>query len=423
MYRYLSHQFPSELKTYSALLIASITTIIAILAFLQVAEYAHALFANITKGNTYLNLLITPLVFVTVIYVDRKYCHFVGGSGIPQLMAANDSRNKKLRLRLLSIPIALIKIGLVSIATLGGASVSFGGPSAHIGGSIFYHFAHLVKLKRKLLIHSFIAIGGSAGLIIAFNAPIAGFLFAYEEIGRKLKKQMLILIAIVSLIIYLLLSPYYQQAYLIDLSHLSMDLSLLYRLIPLMLICALIGGLFAKSAIFLINRFASGEFAKVFLFVLGLSLLVAFLNILSDGQSAGSGYEQTQQLLSGQTLTPYFALTKLLASLASFVSTIAGGLFMTSITIGTAIGAEVVDFVDITPQVVMIVASIAYLSAVIRAPLSSALLVLEMTSAFNLLLVGIIAAYISSFISKAICKQALYESLAESYLKISRQSV
>lgn len=33
------------------------------------------------------------------------------------------------------------------------------------------------------MIHSLIAIGGSAGLTVAFNAPIAGFLFAYEEIG------------------------------------------------------------------------------------------------------------------------------------------------------------------------------------------------------------------------------------------------
>ncbi len=422
MRRYLSYQFPNELKTHATLLVASITTIIVVVIFLQLADYAYALFKNIIQNNIYFSFLITPLVFVIVIYVDRKYCHFVGGSGIPQLVAANDSRNKKLRLKLLSIPIAFIKIGLVCMATFGGASISFGGPSAHIGGCIFYHFAHFIKLKRKLLIHSFIAIGGSAGLIIVFNAPIAGFLFAYEEIGRKLKQQMLIFIAIILSVIYLLLSPYNKTAYLMNLSHLSPDLSSLYQLIPLVLICALFGGLFAKSAIFLINRFASGKLTKVLLFVFGLSLFIAVLNIISNGQVAGSGYEQAQQLLSGQTLTPYFALTKLLASIASFVSTIAGGIFMTSITVGIAIGAESIDFVDINPQTVMILASIAYLSAVIRAPLSSALLVLEMTASFNLLLVAIFTAYISSFVSKMICKQTLYESLASSYLKISHQS-
>ncbi len=424
MKKYISHHFPRELKIYATLLAASITTVITILYFLQIAEYAHFLFQKIIKYNTYLNLLITPLVFITIIYVDRKYCHFVGGSGVPQLVAANDSRNKKIRLQLLSIPIAFIKILLVSMAAFGGASISFGGPSAHIGGSIFYHFAHLIKIKRKFLIHSFIAIGGSAGLIIAFNAPIAGFLFAYEEIGRKLKRQMLALIAIISIIVYLISSFYsQQQTYLANLSHLSIDLSLVYQLIPLVILCAVFGGLFAKSSIFLINQFATRELKKVLIFVLGLSLIVAFLNILTNGQTAGSGYNQTQQLLSGQAVTPYFALAKFLASLASFITTIAGGIFMTSISIGAAIGTEIISFIEVEPQIAMIIASVAYLSAVIRAPLTSAFLVLEMTNSFNLLFVAIIASYVSSFISKAICKQALYESLASSYLNISNNTL
>jgi H+/Cl- antiporter ClcA len=68
---------------------------------------------------------------------------------------------------------------------LGGAPIGIEGPSIHIGGSIFYGFNRFIKLKRKFLIHALIAIGGSAGLIVAFNAPIAGVLFAYEEIGRN----------------------------------------------------------------------------------------------------------------------------------------------------------------------------------------------------------------------------------------------
>lgn len=406
------------------LVVASIATVLTILSFLQIAEYSHLLFQKIINYDAYLNLIITPLAFIVVIYLDRKYCHFVGGSGIPQLVAANDSRNKKIRLQLLSIPIALSKILLVSAATLGGASVSFGGPSAHIGGSIFFHFSHLIRIKRKFLIHSFIAIGGSAGLIIAFNAPIAGFLFAYEEIGRNLKRQMLILIAFISLIVYLIASLYYQsQPYLMNLSHLSFDLSTAYQLIPLVILCAIFGGLFAKSSIFLINQFATRELKQVLFFVLGLSLLVALLNFLTNGETAGSGYHQTLEILSGQEVSPYFALAKFFASLASFVTTIAGGIFMTSISIGTAIGAEIIEFTKIEPQVVMIIAGISYLSAVIRAPLTATFLVLEMTSSYNLLFVAILASYASNFISKAICKKALYESLASSYTNISKNTL
>ena len=235
---------------------------------------------------------------------------------------------------------------------------------------------------------------------------------------------MLALIAIISIIVYLISSFYsQQQTYLANLSHLSIDLSLVYQLIPLVILCAVFGGLFAKSSIFLINQFATRELKKVLIFVLGLSLIVAFLNILTNGQTAGSGYNQTQQLLSGQAVTPYFALAKFLASLASFITTIAGGIFMTSISIGAAIGTEIISFIEVEPQIAMIIASVAYLSAVIRAPLTSAFLVLEMTNSFNLLFVAIIASYVSSFISKAICKQALYESLASSYLNISNNTL
>ena len=420
MKKHISHQFPRELQIYITLLIGCIVTVITILSFLQIAEYAHFLFQKIIKYDAYLTLIITPIAFVSIIYIDRKYCHFVGGSGVPQLVAANDSRNKKIRLQLLSFPIALSKILLVSAATLGGASVSLGGPSAHIGGSIFYHFAHLIRIKRKFLIHSFIAIGGSAGLIIAFNAPIAGFLFAYEEIGRNLKRQMLILIAFVSLIVYLMTSIYYQtKPYLINLSHLSYDFSATYQLIPLIILCGIFGGLFAKISIFIINQFATRKLKQVLFLVLGLSLIVAFLNFLTNGETAGSGYSQTQQILSEQVVSQYYALAKFFASLASFVTTIAGGIFMTSISIGTAIGAETIEFIKLEPQVVMIIAGVSYLSAVIRAPLTSTFLVLEMTNSYNLLFAAILASYISNFISKAICKKALYESLASSYIRIT----
>jgi len=203
MRRYFSHQFPNETKTYLSLLLASVISVIAITFFLQVSDYAQHSFKNLINTNPYLSFVITPLVFVGIIYIAKYYCHYVQGSGIPQLIAATNSRNKGIREQLLSFRIALGKIGFIFLGMLSGAPIGIEGPSIHIGGSIFYGFNRFIKLNRKFLIHALIAIGGSAGLIVAFNAPIAGFLFAYEEIGRKLKKQALILIAIMSGIVYL----------------------------------------------------------------------------------------------------------------------------------------------------------------------------------------------------------------------------
>lgn len=190
--------------------------------------YSQHIFKALIVKHPALSFIITPMTFVAIIYIAKYYCDFVQGSGIPQLIAATDSRNKSIRKKLLSFRIALSKIGFIFLAMLGGAPIGIESPSIHIGGSIFYGFNRFLRLNRKFLIHALIAIGGSAGLIVAFNAPIAGILFAYEEIGRKLKKQAFILISIVSIFVYFLEVSYYgDKPYLGNPSLHSFDLTLI----------------------------------------------------------------------------------------------------------------------------------------------------------------------------------------------------
>jgi H+/Cl- antiporter ClcA len=382
------------------------------------------LFKSYFTDNTYLGFFVTPIIFAAIVYIDKRYFKYAGGSGIPQLIAATDSRNKAIRSMMLSFKIAGVKIVFVAIAMLGGASVSFGGPSVHIGGSIFYNFASLIKLKRKLLIHSVIAIGGSLGLIVAFNAPIAGLLFAYEEIGRKLKKQALILIAICCGVIYLLFDMYFSSGfYLVDLSKLSFKLTLIWQLLPVAILGGILGGIFAKIALFLITKFMFEKTIKVIILATLMGLVVALLNYISNTQIAGTGYSETIMILEGKRLGIEFIIFKYLSTLASFLSTIAGGLFMTSISIGAGIGSEISNiYQHISPQVIIIMAMVAYLSGVIRAPLTSAFLVLEMTNSLNLLLPAIIVAFVSDWTSKQISEQPIYEAIAYNYLILTKKN-
>ncbi len=423
MRRYLLHQLPKESKTYITLLAASLLAVVAISIFLHLAEYTQHAFKSTIVNQEYLGFFITPVIFAIIVYVDRSYSNYAGGSGIPQLIAATDSRNKHIRLLLLSFKIAISKIIFVILAMMAGASLSFGGPSVHIGSSIFYNFAQLIKLKRKLLIQAVIAIGGSVGLIIAFNAPIAGVLFAYEEIGRKLRKQALVLIGIISLVVYLLFNTYVTHTpYLIDLSDQSLPILLTWQVLPLAILVGILGGIFAKSSLYLITKFMFGNRSRVVLLSAALGLIVALLNYFSNTQTSGSGHQEAIMLLSGEALGAEFIVMKYIATLASFISTIAGGLFMTSISIGTAIGSEVSFlYTQINAQIIMIMAMIGYLSGVIRAPLTSALLVLEMTNSFDLLLPGILVAFVASITSKQISQQPIYEALADNYLKLTQK--
>ncbi|HAP92966.1 MAG TPA: chloride channel protein [Gammaproteobacteria bacterium] len=421
MRRYLSHQFPNEIKTYASLLLASIASVIVITFFLEVSDYAQHSFKNLIGTDPYLSFIITPIVFVGIVYVAKYYCHYVQGSGIPQLIAATDSRNKSIREQLLSFRIALGKIGFIFLGMLGGAPIGIEGPSIHIGGSIFYGFNRFIKLNRKFLIHALIAIGGSAGLIVAFNAPIAGFLFAYEEIGRKLKKQALILIAIMSGIVYLFAIMYRGDAnYLTNLSAYSLELTLVWQLLPLAILAGVLGGLFSKSTLFLINKFITHSKLKVITIAVVLGFIVASFNYLSTGQIAGSGKEEVLLMLGGTGLGLDFVAMKYFATLTSLASTIPGGLFMPSISIGAGIGSEVASFyTQIDAQVIIIMAMIAYLSAVIRAPLTSVFVILEMTTTLHLLIPGLMIAFIANWISKQIFAQPIYEALADNYLKLT----
>ncbi|HIC41356.1 MAG TPA: chloride channel protein [Piscirickettsiaceae bacterium] len=423
MRRYILHQLPNQPKTYLSLLLASLLAVVAIDFFLYVSDYAQHIFKSLINSKPLLSFIITPIAFVLIVYIAKYYCHYIQGSGIPQLIAATDSRNKSIREKLLSFRVAVGKIVFIFLGMLGGAPIGIEGPSIHIGGSIFYGFNRFIKLKRKLLIHALIAIGGSAGLIIAFNAPIAGFLFAYEEIGRKLRKQALILIAIMSGIVYLLAIVYRgSDTYLTDLSSHSIDLVLIWQLLPLAILAGVLGGLFSKTTLYLINKLITHSKFRVITIAIVLGFIVAIFNYLSAGQIAGSGRDEVLLMLESKTLGLDFVAMKYFATLTSLASTIPGGLFMPSISIGAGIGSEAASFyTQIDTQVIIIMAMIAYLSAVIRAPLTSVFVILEMTATLNLLIPGLIVAFIANFISKQIFKQPIYEALADNYLKLTEK--
>ena len=126
-------------------------------------------------------------------------------------------------------------------------------------------------------------------------------------------------------------------------------------------------------------------------------------------------------MLAGNQLGFEFVLMKYFATLTSLASTIPGGLFMPSISIGAGIGAEIAPYyLKIDTQVIIIMSMIAYLSAVIRAPLTATFVILEMSTAIHLLIPALLVAFIANWISKLIFTQPIYEALAENYLKITK---
>jgi H+/Cl- antiporter ClcA len=379
MRRFVLHQFPIRLQTYLAILLASLLTIIVITFFIEISEFAQQAYKSTIKENPLLSLVITPFAYVSVIYVAKFYSHRVQSSGIPQVLAALDSRNKQIRKQLLAFRIALAKIGFIFVGMLGGAPIGIEGPCIHISSSIFYSFNRFLNLKRKIMIHSMIVIGGCAGLLVAFNSPIAAILFAFEELGRNIRKQAMILITLCCIGVYLAAIAYRgNNPYLSDLSSLSFDYTLIWQLVPLAIVAGLLGGLFAKIMVVLVRKFIVHTKVKVLMVALILGSIVALFNYFTGGLIAGSGKEEVLLMLESEKLGIDFLLMKYFATLTSLTSTIPGGLFMPAISIGASIGSESSAILtEINPQVVIIMAIVAYLSGTIRTPLTAAFVVLE----------------------------------------------
>jgi len=413
MKKFLNFHFPQNYQTYLTLFFATFITIIAVMIFLQISHFSQHFFKEMIVKYPLYGVL-TPFMFVAIIYIVKYKCHLVGGSGIPQALAALKSHNKSIRNRLLSFRIATTKIIFIFIGMLFGAPIGIEGPSIHIGSSIFYNFSQFIQLKRKLLIHAFITIGGSIGLLVAFNSPLAAISFAFEEMGRELKKQAKILIVIIVAITFLALifirgnNPYLGNF------NAEFEVINILQILPIVFICGIFGGVFAKLTIILLAKI-TGNKTKILSIVFILGSIVAILNYFSDGSISGSGHLETQQILSGINLGYEFAIMKFLATLSSVISAIPGGLFMPSIAIGAGIGATASEFINIDNNLIIILSMVAYLSAVIRTPWTASLVVLEMTNLLHLLPLALIIAFISNFISSKIQKKTLFTVLSEKF--------
>ena len=117
-----------------------------------------------------------------------KFAPLISGSGIPQVSAQLAGR--------LQVPWRRVLPGkfIGGLLTLGG-SLTMGreGPSVQIGASVGQAFGDLAR--RPLSARNFlISSGAAAGLAAAFNAPIAGVVFAMEELHKSFSGVVLVLL-------------------------------------------------------------------------------------------------------------------------------------------------------------------------------------------------------------------------------------
>jgi H+/Cl- antiporter ClcA len=392
--------------------------------FAKCGEYAMQLFFHARTEMPWWPYAAAPAGFALGAWLTRRVFAGAQGSGIPQTIGALALPTVAERDRLLSLRIAGGKVCLTLLALGTGASVGREGPTVQVGASIMHALRRFAQFSTTDVDRGLILAGGAAGVAAAFNTPLAGVVFAIEELSRSFEEHTsgtILAAVIVAGVTSLSLVGNYTY---FGSTGAIMNEPRMWLAVPL---CGVVGGLCGGAfALAMLNAEralpaplrALREHRPV-VFAAACGVVVALLGWVSSGSTFGTGYGEAKLLLQNEALPASgFALFKALATLVSYLSGIPGGIFAPSLAVGAGIGAHLHAWWPYAPAGAMVVLSMAaYFAGVVQAPLTALVIVTEMTGNRALTLPLMATALIGRGASALVCRRSLYRSLAEEFLK------
>ena len=397
---------------------AVIVGLVAI-AFAETSEFANDAFHALIERWPYAPLLICPTGLALVAFLTRRFFPGAQGSGIPQAIAALGMTEHSTRSRVLSLRIAIGKILMTLTGLLSGAAIGREGPTVHIGAAIMFSLGRFGNFPQHYMDRGLILAGGAAGIAAAFNTPLAGILFAIEEMGRSFEEHnsgtLLTAVFIAGITVVAIQGNY------VYFGSTGTSMALGSTLTPV-LICGitggLLGGLFSQSLIWSTHRLASFAKRRPIVLAAACGFGIAMIGLLTGGLTFGTGYEEARQVITGEGKLPlYYPFLKMLATLVSYLSGIPGGIFAPSLASGAGLGAALSDLMTTVPTgTVVILGMVGYFTGVVQTPITALVIVMEMTNDTELVLPLMATAFIAHISSRVICPHSIYRVLAESFL-------
>lgn len=363
-------------------------------------------------------LLLTPLGFAVSAWLASRVFAGSQGSGIPQVIAARHTRDMPSRARLLSLRLTFGKIFLTLFGLACGASIGREGPTVQVGAAILLQAGRSGRMMGE---RGLILAGGAAGVAAAFNTPLAGIVFAIEEMGRAFEQRnaSLVLIAVI-------LAGLASLGLVGNYSYFGSNASMLAVTIDWVAvpICGLGGGLlgalFARLVLAgtqRLRRWTGTDGYRGVLLAGACGLIVAVCGLLSHGATYGTGYEPARAAVEGHGLPLTFGPLKFLATLASTLSGIPGGFFAPTLAIGAGLGSAIAALLHVhAPGAIVLLGMTAYFAGVVQAPITSAVIIAEMSNASGMRLPLLLAALIGYVISRLFQRESLYHALAHDFM-------
>lgn len=405
-------------------LVYAIVAGLFVVGFTLASDWVFEAFLHLYQWQPALVLLTGPLITAAIVWATLRFFPGAGGSGIPQVKAAlHPALPIEQQSLFVSIRLTVAKIGLGVAGLAAGLSVGREGPSVQVAAGVMQHARRWLSPNTTIDGHALLVAGGAAGIAAAFNAPLAGVVFAIEELyGRLESRASGVIIAAIVLAGLVAVSAFGNLSYFGVIRVRQLGWNALGPGLAVALLSGLAGGLFARlmsasltGAPERINRWRA---CHPVLFAAIVGLVVAVIGLVTGGVTFGSGSEAVKQMLLGhQELTPLYTALKFVATWLTAWCGVPGGIFAPSLSIGAGIGNGVAQMAGAELGPALIALGMAgFLAAVTQAPLTAFIIVMEMVDGHSMVLSLMASAMLASVVSRMISRP-LYDTLADHMLR------
>ena len=416
------------------LLAGSALVALTALLFAWMADFALEMNAELVQKYPWFAWVALPFGLPLIVWITRRFAPYTSGSGIPQVLASLALPYGANKTRLIRLRETLLKIPLTFLAMFAGASVGREGPSVQVGAAVMSAWGAWCKKHgfafRGMQENDLIAAGAAGGLAAAFNAPLAGVIFAIEELGREvmLRWERQILLGVLAAG-FIQVAIQGNNPYFSGFSGDALD-NMLGWVLGCGLACGIAGGLFGRTLYLGATAFAPAKWREhirrhPLITAALIGILLAAIGTLYQGKTYGTGYHEAAQALRGIHEAPAgLAVAKWFSTVLTYWTGTPGGIFTPSLTIGAVLGEHIAILTGLTQgtHVLVLLCMAAFLAGATQSPLTSAVVVMEMTGGQNLLFWLLIACIFASQVSRQFSPRPFYHAAGTRFKRQVEQS-
>ncbi len=367
-------------------------------------------------GAAWRRLLVPVTGSLGIGYLLSRYFPDARGSGVPQTKAALFAREGRI-----TLGTVFGKFFCTSATLASGIPLGREGPAVQVGAGLASVLGRKLGLRPEK-VKALLPVGAAAAIAAAFNTPLAAVLFALEEVVGDLHAPVLGSVVLASATSWAMLRLLLGNDPLFRVPQYQLVNPLEFVVYAVLGVAGgLVSVVFTKLLLGMRERFLRFPRKTAWFQPLAGGLMVGMMGWFVP-QVLGVGYKHVGEALNGGMavrLMVLLLILKLLAVTTSYASGNAGGIFGPSLFIGAMLGGIVGNVAHgllptyvATPGVYALVGMGTAFAGIVRAPMTSVVMIFEITRDYAVIVPLMISNLVSFFISSRLQRQPIYEVLA-----------